>query len=81
MVLNVAFSPAKAQRLHDLPHGNEEAGGDLLSPLLMAVLAVGKNWRAFFALMRGGEFAPFTPQRGFEIGCRSGQTCAQSLSA
>jgi VWFA-related protein len=67
LVLSVTFSPSKALFLHDLTRNAEEAPGpDLLAPLLMAVQAVRKNVAREIALMSGGEYAPFTTERGFE---------------
>ncbi len=66
LVLSVTFSPSKALLLHDLTHNNENAGPDFLAPLLMAVQAVRKNVAREIALMSGGEYAPFTTERGFE---------------
>jgi VWFA-related protein len=67
LVLSVTFSPSKALFLHDLTRNAEEAPGpDLLAPVLMAVQAVRKNVAREIALMSGGEYAPFTTERGFE---------------
>jgi VWFA-related protein len=66
LVLSVTFSPSKALFLHDLTHDEGAAGPDLLAPLLMAVQAVRKNVAREIALMSGGEYAPFTTERGFE---------------
>jgi VWFA-related protein len=66
LVLSVTFSPSKALLLHDLTHNNENAGPDFLAPLLMAVQAMRKNVAREIALMSGGEYAPFTTERGFE---------------
>ena len=67
LVLSVTFSPSKALFLHDLTRNEEEAPApDLLAPLLMAVQAVRKNVAREIALMSGGEYAPFTTERGFE---------------
>jgi VWFA-related protein len=67
LVLSVTFSPSKALFLHDLTRNEDEAPGpDLLAPVLMAVQAVRKNVAREIALMSGGEYAPFTTERGFE---------------
>ncbi len=67
LVLSVTFSPSKALFLHDLKRNEDEAPGpDLLAPVLMAVQAVRKNVAREIALMSGGEYAPFTTERGFE---------------
>jgi hypothetical protein len=39
---------------------------NLLSPLMMAVAAVHKNVARELAVMSGGEYGPFTRERGFE---------------
>jgi hypothetical protein len=66
-VLSVAFSPSKALLLHDLKNGGQSAGpGDLLTPLIMAIQAVRTNVARQIAVMSGGEYAPFTTERGFE---------------
>jgi VWFA-related protein len=66
LVLSVTFSPSKALLLHDLKHSDEGGGPDFLVPLIMAVQAVRKNVAREIALMSGGEYAPFTTERGFE---------------
>jgi VWFA-related protein len=67
LVLSVSFSPSKALLLHDLKNGGQSATiGDLLTPLMMAIQAVRKNVAKEIAEMSGGEYAPFTTERGFE---------------
>ena len=66
LVLSVTFSPSKALLLHDLKNPDEGAGPDFLAPLIMAVQAMRKNAARQIALMSGGEYAPFTTERGFE---------------
>jgi VWFA-related protein len=67
LVLSVSFSPSKALLLHDLKNGAQNATiGDLLTPLMMAIQAVRKNVAKEIATMSGGEYAPFTTERGFE---------------
>jgi VWFA-related protein len=67
LVLSVAFSPSKALLLHDLKDGGQSAGmADLLMPLMMAVQSMRKNAARQIALMSGGEYSPFTTERGFE---------------
>ena len=67
LVLSVSFSPSKALLLHDLKNGGQSATvGDLLTPLMMAIQAVRKNVAKEIAVMSGGEYAPFTTERGFE---------------
>ena len=67
LVLSVTFSPSKALLLHDLrATAGRRRAADLLTPVLMAVQAVRKNVAREIALMSGGEYAPFTTERGFE---------------
>ena len=67
LVLSVAFSPSKALLLHDLKDGGQSSGmADLLMPLMMAVQSVRRNAARQIALMSGGEYSPFTTERGFE---------------
>jgi VWFA-related protein len=67
LVLSVSFSPSKALLLHDLQNPYQTGGvADLLTPLMMAIQAVRKNVAREIAVMSGGEYAPFTTERGFE---------------
>jgi VWFA-related protein len=67
LVLSVSFSPSKALFLHDLKRGYQETSmADLLTPLMMAIQAVRTNVAKQIATMSGGEYAPFTTERGFE---------------
>ena len=67
LVLSVTFSPSKALLLHDLKDGGQSAGmADLLMPLMMAVQSMRTNAARQIALMSGGEYSPFTTERGFE---------------
>jgi VWFA-related protein len=67
LVLSVTFSPSKALLLHDLKNGGYGAStADLLMPLMMAVQSMRTNAARQIAVMSGGEYAPFTTERGFE---------------
>jgi VWFA-related protein len=67
LVLSVTFSPSKALLLHDMKDGGQSSSmADLLTPLMMAVQSMRKNVAREIALMSGGEYAPFTTERGFE---------------
>jgi VWFA-related protein len=67
LVLSVTFSPSKALLLHDLKNGGQGAStADLIMPLMMAIQSMRKNAARQIALMSGGEYAPFTTERGFE---------------
>jgi VWFA-related protein len=67
LVLSVTFSPSKALLLHDMKDGGQSSSmADLLTPLMMAVQSMRKNVAREIALLSGGEYAPFTTERGFE---------------
>ena len=67
LVLSLAFSPSKAE-LIDWGRGNTDGGTELnlLAPLVMTVNAMRKNTPKTLASMSGGEYAPFTREKGFE---------------
>jgi len=67
LVLSLAFSPSKAE-LIDWGRGNTNGGTELnlLAPLVMAINAMRKNTPKTLASMSGGEYAPFTREKGFE---------------
>jgi VWFA-related protein len=67
LVLSLAFSPSKAE-LIDWGKGNTNAGTELnlLAPVVMAINAMKKNAPKTLASMSGGEYAPFTRDKGFE---------------
>jgi VWFA-related protein len=67
LVLSVTYSASKAEFLNDLKGGGEVGPTmNLLSPLMMAIAAMHKNVAKELALMSGGEYGPFTRERGFE---------------
>jgi VWFA-related protein len=66
LVLSLTFSPARAELLHDLKDNGEDRVMNLQSTVLMAVQAMKKNVSKQIALMSGGEYAPFTRDKGFE---------------
>jgi VWFA-related protein len=67
LVLSLAFSPSKAE-LIDWGRGNTDGGTELnlLAPLVMTINAMRKNTPKTLAAMSGGEYAPFTKEKGFE---------------
>jgi VWFA-related protein len=67
LVLSLAFSPSKAE-LIDWGKGNTNGGSELnlLAPLMMTINAKRRNTPKTLASMSGGEYAPFTKERGFE---------------
>ncbi len=67
LVLSLTYSASKAEFLQDLKGGGAAGPNmNLLSPLMMAVAAMHKNVSRGLATMSGGEYAPFTRERGFE---------------
>jgi len=66
LVLSLTFSPGKAELLHDLQDSGDERTMSMLGTLLMAVQAMKKNVAKEIAIMSGGEYAPFTRDKGFE---------------
>jgi hypothetical protein len=66
LVLSVTFSPARAELLHDLKDSGDERVMNLQSTLIMALQSMKTNVARQIALMSGGEYAPFTREKGFE---------------
>ena len=66
LVLSLTFSPSRAELLHDVQDSGDQRTMSLLSTLLMVTQAMKKNVAKEIALMSGGEYAPFTRDRGFE---------------
>ena len=67
LVLSLAFAPSKAE-LIDWGRGNTDGGTELnlLAPLMMTINAMRRNTPKTLAAMSGGEYAPFTREKGFE---------------
>ncbi len=67
LVYSLAFSPARAQFMHDL-HQQPTRGvyPNLLAPLMIGVNGVRKNMARNIATMAGGEYATFTNSRNFD---------------
>lgn len=67
LVLSLVFSPSKAE-LIDWGRGRTRGGTELnmLAPLLMTVNAMRRNTPKTLASLSGGEYAPFTREKGFE---------------
>jgi VWFA-related protein len=67
LVLSLVFSPSKAE-LIDWGRGRTRGGTELnmLAPLLMTVNAMRRNTPKTLASLSGGEYAPFTRDKGFE---------------
>jgi VWFA-related protein len=66
LVLSLTFSPSRAELLHDLKDNGDNRVMNPISSLLMAVQSMKKNVTKQIALMSGGEYAPFTRDKGFE---------------
>ncbi len=67
LVLSLVFSPSKAEMI-DWGKGNAEGGNELniLAPLLMTMNAMRRNTPKTLAALSGGEYDPFTKEKGFE---------------
>ncbi|MFY9853105.1 MAG: VWA domain-containing protein [Terracidiphilus sp.] len=66
LVLSVSFSPARAELGHDIKDSGEDRTMNLFSTLAMIVPAFKKNVTKEVAHMSGGEYHPFTGDKGFE---------------
>lgn len=66
LVLSLTFSPSRAEFLHDVKDSGDQRTMSLISTLLMVTQAMKKNIPREIALLSGGEYAPFTRDRGFE---------------
>jgi hypothetical protein len=66
LVLSLAFSPSRAQLGHDLKDNGDNRTMNMMGTLLMATQAMKKNVARQIAVMSGGEYAPFTRDKGFE---------------
>ena len=67
LVLSLVFSPGKAEII-DWAKGNTDGGTELniLAPLMMTVNAMRRNTPKTLAELSGGEYDPFTREKGFE---------------
>jgi VWFA-related protein len=68
LVLSLVFSPGKAEII-DWGKGNADGGGtelNILAPLMMTVNAMRRNTPKSLAELSGGEYDPFTREKGFE---------------
>ena len=67
LVLSLVFSPGKAEII-DWGRGNTNGGTELniLAPLVMTVNAMRRNTPKALAALSGGEYDPFTREKGFE---------------
>jgi VWFA-related protein len=67
LVLSLVFSPGKAEII-DWGKGNANGGNELniLAPLIMTMNAMRRNTPKTLADLSGGEYDPFTREKGFE---------------
>jgi len=65
LVLSVSFSPAQAELAQSLSSDNE-AGPNLMAPLLMLIRGMHKNVVKEISDMSGGEYTTFTGDKRFE---------------
>lgn len=67
IVYSLAFSPARAEVMHDL-HGQPQRGvyPNLLAPLMIGANSMRKNTASSVAQLAGGEYATFTNARSFD---------------
>lgn len=67
LVLSLVFSPGKAEMI-DWARGNTNGGTEMniLAPLVMTVNAMRRNTPKTLAELSGGEYDPFTREKGFE---------------
>ena len=66
LILSVAFSPSRAEFLHDLKDNGDNRTMSMVSALVMAVKAFKKNVAKEIALESGGEYTTFTGDKAFE---------------
>jgi VWFA-related protein len=66
LVLSVAFSPSRAELLHDFKDSGDNRTTSMLGALLMAVQAFKKNVAKEIAKESGGEYENFTGDKRFE---------------
>ncbi len=66
LVLSLTFSASRAELLHDVKDSGEGRMITPISALFMAVQGLKKNVARQIAVMSGGEYAPFTRDKGFE---------------
>jgi VWFA-related protein len=66
LVLSVAYSPSRAEFLHDVKDSGDQRTLNMMSPFIMAVQAFKKNVAKEVASMSGGEYTTFTSDKKFE---------------
>lgn len=67
LVQSLVFSPSKAEMIEwGRGHGGEGTEANLLAPLMMTINAMRRNTPKTLAALSGGEYAPFTRDKGFQ---------------
>ena len=70
LVVSLAFGAAKSEYtsefMDDIKHGDGGPGFNIMQLLVAAANATRKNVAKEIAMMSGGEYAPFSTERGFE---------------
>lgn len=67
LVQSLVFSPSKAEIIEwGRGHGGEGTEANLLAPLMMTVNAMRRNTPKTLAALSGGEYDPFTRDKGFQ---------------
>lgn len=67
LVQSLVFSPSKAEMIEwARGHGGEGTEANLLAPLMMTVNAMRRNTPKTLAALSGGEYSPFTRDKGFQ---------------
>src|SRR3984885_9801846 len=66
LVLSVAFSPSRAEFLHDVKDSGNDRTMNMVCTLVMAIKAFEKNVAKEIALESGGEYTTFTGDKRFE---------------
>ena len=66
LVLSVAFSPSRAELVHDVKDSGDERTLNMINTLAMAVKAFKTNVAKQIAIMSGGEYTTFTSDKRCE---------------
>jgi VWFA-related protein len=66
LVMSIAFSPSRAELIHDTKDSGDNRTMNMVSALVMAVKGFKKNVSREVALLSGGEYETFTGGKRFE---------------
>jgi VWFA-related protein len=66
LVMSIAFSPSRAELIHDTKDSGDDRTMNMISALVMAVKGFKKNVAREVAQMSGGEYETFTGGKRFE---------------